>query len=204
MNRRLILPLALLLAWPGAALAESADPDWPCVQRLVPELSTAQMWSGPPLDRIDGFWAGDPEIAPLVPKLVSLDTPLAEARLLIGTFAEGVSGAARAERLGLLAIGVLEGINGERDRTIAGIKRYTARQRALAERIARENADLAGVRLDQPLEEQGELALVRARRDWDLRVFDAREGMLSQVCERPVLLEQRAYALARAIQERLP
>lgn len=204
MNPCRSLIVLVLLAMPGGAMAQSIVSDWPCVQRLVPELSAAQMWSGPPLDHLKGYWAADPEIAPLVPQLASLDTPLAEAGQEIETFADSLSDDARSERLSLLFIGVLEGINGERDRTIAGIERYTLRQRALAEQIAAENADLEGVRLDQPLEQQGDLAVVRAQRDWDLRVFDARQSMLSQVCERPVLLEQRAFALARVIQGRLP
>ena len=34
----------------GARAADSRDPDWPCVQAKVPELSVVAMWAGPPLD----------------------------------------------------------------------------------------------------------------------------------------------------------
>lgn len=195
---RAVLALFLL---PEAVLAQTAGPDWPCVQRLVPELSAAQIWSGPPLEEVDGFWATDPVIAPLVPELVALETPLSEARVRIASLAEQTDEAARSGRLRLLFAGVLEGVNGERSRTIAGIKRYARRQQALAARIAAENAELRPDR--EPIEAEGETALMLERRNWDLRVFDIRESMLSQICERPVLLEQRAFALAREIEDHL-
>ncbi len=38
---------------------------------------------------------------------------------------------------------------------------------------------------------------------WDTRIFDEREQSLRYVCEAPVLLEQRLFALARAIMAHL-
>ena len=35
--------------------------------------------------------------------------------------------------------------------------------------------------------------------DWDTRIFQDRQQALSYVCETPVILEQRVFALARAI-----
>ena len=40
---------------------------------------------------------------------------------------------------------------------------------------------------------------LRAERDWDIRIFEDRRQSLVYLCEQPVLLEQRAFALARAI-----
>jgi hypothetical protein len=36
-----------------------------------------------------------------------------------------------------------------------------------------------------------------------LRIYDDRNRALRQVCDQPVQLEQRAFALARAIQNRI-
>jgi hypothetical protein len=38
-----------------------------------------------------------------------------------------------------------------------------------------------------------------ARRSWDMRLYEDRRDSLTYLCEQPVLLEQRAFALARAI-----
>ena len=35
----------------AGAAATGADPDWPCVQRLVPEIAAAMIWTGPPLEQ---------------------------------------------------------------------------------------------------------------------------------------------------------
>lgn len=193
----------LLLAAAPAIAADDAD--WPCVQRLVLELSAAQMWSGPPLDTVEGFWQADPLIAPLVLDLIDLDVEQAAVDERVRAFATKIEPADREARLPLLFKAVLATVNGERAQMIGGIKRYAAKQKALADRIAADNAALRGVRLDvEPDAEQQELLAVRERRDWDLRVFDDRLSMLPLICEQPVLLEQRAFALARTIQGELP
>ena len=39
------------------------------------------------------------------------------------------------------------------------------------------------------------------RIDWDTRIFEERRKTISYACEVPVLIEQRLFALARAIQQ---
>jgi len=39
--------------------------------------------------------------------------------------------------------------------------------------------------------------------DWDSRIFDDRQRLLPVVCEQPRVLEQRVFALSRAIEEQL-
>ena len=46
----------------GAAAAAAEDPDWPCVQRLMPEISPATVWGGPPLDDAAPAWRETPAI----------------------------------------------------------------------------------------------------------------------------------------------
>lgn len=200
--RRKALALALLLPLAAfAAHAQPRDPDWPCVQRLVPELATGQMWSGP--EPGPGHWAADPEIAPLAPRLADLAVPMAEVESLIAAFAAAQPEAQRGARLALLFVGALEIINGERAGQIDGIRRYARRQQALAQRIAEASAELAGLPPGPDVVPPPELAEVKEARDWDLRVFEDRQRSLTHLCDRPVALEQRAFALARAIQEHL-
>lgn len=193
------------LALASSAAAQPAqDPDWPCVQRLVPELAAAQLWSGPSLDTVEGFWQADAEIAPLGRELIDLSRPMATVREDIDEFVSGVAPEDRENRLTMLFQAVLESVNGERAQVIRSIKGYARKQKALAERIAQDNAKLEGIRLDvEPDQQPPELLEIRERRDWDLRVFDDRFSMLTPICDQPVLLEQRAFALARAIQEHL-
>lgn len=203
-DRRRTVPILVLLLALAAGTARAQpqqDPDWPCVQRLVPELAAGQMWSGP--EPVEGHWAADPEIAPLALRLADLAVPMAEVERLIAAFAAAQPADLRGGRLALLFTGALEIINGARAGEIEGIKRYARRQQALAQRIAEESAKLVGLPPGPDVVPPPELAEIKEARDWDLRVFEDRHRSLTHLCDRPVALEQRAFALARIIQEHL-
>ena len=59
--------LAAVVLLPAAAEAQPRreDPDWPCVQRLVPHLSAAALWPGLPADATEA-WSGEPPVADAV------------------------------------------------------------------------------------------------------------------------------------------
>ncbi len=40
--------------------------------------------------------------------------------------------------------------------------------------------------------------------DWSTRIFQDRQQSLTYVCESPVILEQRAFAIGRMVESRLP
>jgi hypothetical protein len=177
------------------------DPDWPCVQRKIPTIAAGTVWSGPSLDEV-GPWTQDTAAAALARKLASRRTPLEEADALIDDFARE-AGPARAERLTRVFAGVLELVNGERERVLAGIERYGRGQRRLAEHI-REQADRISAVKDAPdsptTKDTQEL---ETRFAWDKRIFEERNQTLTAVCETPVLLEQRVFEIARRIEARL-
>ncbi|AXS39752.1 hypothetical protein D1F64_06415 [Breoghania sp. L-A4] len=178
-------------------MAAGDDPDWPCIQRLVPRISPAQVWTGP--EPKPEMWAGNLDISRLASKIAVRRTPISEAEKLVERFAEkqtealGTQGANRA-LTGLFGRS-LDIINANRASLIAGIKRFARRQAELAARIRDNRAKLQdggdaeisdGVTLDDAL-------------TWDLRIFDEREKSLTYLCEQPVLLEKRAFALGRTI-----
>lgn len=143
---RLGAAVAVLLAAGTAHAASSSDPDWPCIQRKVPQLSIGQMWSGP---EAVGDWRADPEIALLANRIASRRTDLTEVEALVDGFA-AESGAERSEKLSLLYSGVFQLIDRDRSQVIGGISRYTTRQRALADRIRDETLKLADLKAAPP------------------------------------------------------
>lgn len=175
---------------------------WPCIQRKVPELAAGQMWSGPPIDNLK--WQDDRQVAELVPVLAAQRTPIDEATKQIDAFASTL-GADGKERLTLLFAGVFEQINARRSRIMTGIERYAQHQIELSKRIKEESLAVAkakkaaGAELDNAKALELEKQLL-----WDTRIYDARQQSMTAVCESPVLLEQRIFALARAIQEKMP
>ncbi len=188
----LLFTLLLLAALPGVARAAAEDPDWPCIQRLVPRISAAQVWAGPEPD--PASWQGDLEVSRLASKLAARRVPLSEAEKLIEDFAESQPPAALNVKLTALFGRSLQIINQDRASIIAGIKRFTKRQRQLAERIRVTRASLKDG--DGSASNAADL---RETLDWDLRIFDEREKSMSYLCEQPVLLEQRGFALGRTI-----
>jgi hypothetical protein len=195
-----LLAAAALLAAPRPMAAQEANPDWPCIQRFVPELTAAQMWAGPSPGAAEPSPNAD-DTAQLAHRLASRSMPVDEAQAAIDQFADSLAPEERNAQLASLFHEVLQVINQERKRIIAGIESYARNQRALAERIRQESANLADV---QPgVAPDPETAERLNEREWDMRIFEDRRHMLSQICEQPVLLEQRAFALSRAMQTEL-
>jgi hypothetical protein len=185
-----------------ARAAATQDPEWPCVQRLVPSLSVGAVWRGPPLESANTDWRENATVTALVAKVSARRTPLDEAKRAIEEFVSGL-GSDKNARLTALFAGILETINKDRETVIRGIKKYARRQRALGEKIAREAAELEELRGGETPETDSVLQDLSEKLSWDIRIFEERERSLSAVCEQPVLLEQRLFILARQIMTHL-
>lgn len=195
----LLLGAALQCGLIASAAAAGTDPDWPCIQRKVTEISPAQVWTGPSLDAVGEAWRDDGDLAELAATIASRRTEMAEAKTKIADFANA-AGDDRNRRLTWLFAGILASINAERSSIMVGIGRYARRQHALAGKIADEAAEL------DKLPVRGGTSDENARRqdlsevqEWDTRIFRERERSLRYVCELPTILEQRAFALGREI-----
>ena len=122
--------LAASAVTPGAAAAaEPSDPDWPCIQRLVPQLAASQMWAAPSAGSGVNVSSAAGEATQLAHRLASRSMPVDEAEAAIDGFAAGLAPEERNAELARLFRDVLQLINQERSRIIAGIKRYTRKQR---------------------------------------------------------------------------
>jgi hypothetical protein len=190
------------LAAPG--LAHAADPrfpDWPCNQIKVPELSVTAVWAGPPIDDVGSAWEDNTTTRDLVARLAARRTPLDDAQKAIAGFVTG-SEAERQQKAKLIFAGLFKSLDRERGEVMRGIERYTRRQREFAGQIRSTILELRNLQ-DRPDRDQGKVDELAARVEWDTRVFEERRKTIGFVCEVPVLIEQRLFALARAIQQSL-
>ncbi len=195
------IALAGLLVLMAAARSEAAeDPDWPCQQRLVPEIAAGMIWSGPPLASAAADADADAAtIRHLAGVLAARRTPIEQASAQIDDFAKGLPAGDKNARLTRLFAATLEIINHDRGAIVGGIKKYARGQQALAQRISASNERLGQLAADQAQERDA----LMAEREWDMRIYGDRRSSLSYLCEQPVLLEKRAFALARAIADHL-
>lgn len=192
MHAARLFAVLILASFPGAVRAAGEDPDWPCIQRLVPRITAAQVWAGPEPD--PASWQGDLDVSRLASKLAARRLPLNEAEKLVENFAETQAPEVANIKLTALFGRSLQIINQDRASIITGIKRFAKRQRQLAERIRVTRVSLRDS--DGPTTSGDDLQETLA---WDLRIFDEREKSMTYLCEQPVLLEQRAFALGRTI-----
>jgi hypothetical protein len=196
--RALALIVAALIggAIPAAG-ATGEDSDWPCVQRLVPEIAPGMIWAGPPLDSVED--EPNPAIDELAGELAARRVPLEEAEAHVADFARMLGDEHKDERLARLFARTLEIINHDRSSIIQGIEKYARGQRALAKTIDEKNERLS----ELPKDDVAARDALIAERDWDIRIYDDRARSLTYLCDQPVVLEQRAFALARTIASHL-
>src|SRR5262245_52771199 len=200
-NRLSILVVAALLATAGAVLAASnKDPDWPCIQRKVPELSLGQVWNGPELPAAAKDWSKDGDISELVEEVAARRVPIADAQKDIRDFAASLPGEEPRSRLPMLVQGLFDHMNAERSQVISGIGRYARKQLELAARLRKEAAELDALRA-KPDADANDVAARTDRLTWEPRIFEERVQSLTYVCEVPTLIEQRLYALTKTVAE---
>jgi hypothetical protein len=187
----LVAVCALLWAVVADAAPPATDPDWPCRQRLVPELTAATFWSGPALPA-DADWQADPKIAGEVAAVAPRDVPVDEAAQNLAQFVETVPADARQAALPEVFLGIVAETNRQRSEIIAHIKDLARRQRSVRDVIARITEELHG---EAPVP-GSEIA---ERRALVIRGFEETERTIRFACEVPVELEARLGSFARIL-----
>jgi hypothetical protein len=176
------------------------DPDWPCIQRKVPELSIGQVWNGPAIPEAAKDWEADPKIGDLIEELAARRNPLDAAQKQIIEFAASLPKDQVNDKLFKLFQGLFDKLNGERGQIISGIGRYAGKQREMAEDLRKE-ASAADAMRAKPDANPEDLDRLNERLTWETRIFQERVQSLSYVCEVPTIIEQRLYGLAKTISQ---
>jgi hypothetical protein len=198
--------LAAMATRAFAAEPTIKDPnaDWPCIQHKVATLTAAQMWDGPPVDDLTA-WRDNEEIGKLISTLANRRVPVEQAVAAIDAFAEAQPKEKRDESLKLLFSGLLATVNTDRAVVMNGIERFQKRQRARAAEIQRQGEAMRQLKEKALTDEKVRAEMIAAedRYNWDVRIFTDRQQSLPLVCEVPMLIEQRLFALAREIRQRM-
>ncbi|MGK6311385.1 hypothetical protein [Neorhizobium sp. DT-125] len=200
---RYLSAIAMLATLSAASMAEAAantDPEWPCIQRKVPELSIGQVWTGEELPETAKQWDKDPRVSDLAAELVKRSNPIENARKQISDYAVTLPKDQVHEKLEQLFMGVFDKINIERGQIISGIARYAERQRQLAADLRKRAAEVDKMRTAADTD-QTQLARHNEQLTWETRIFEERVQSLTYVCEVPTLIEQRLYSLSKIIGE---
>ncbi|MEO9873540.1 MAG: hypothetical protein ABJM26_16955 [Anderseniella sp.] len=197
------LVLSVLAAFALSVPAQAYEPkkNWPCVQVKVPELSPAMMWAGPELTGSAAEWRKSPKAGSTAKKLIIRRYSEEQVAEFVATFATQLGGDERQVEMTRLFAASFDLVAAERRDIIAGIERFTKRQRELADTVRKTRAELeVSLKNQNPSDQQ--LAArreIEERLNWQTRIFDDREKSTRFVCEVPTLLEKRLFLIAREI-----
>ncbi|PMR67396.1 hypothetical protein [Halomonas heilongjiangensis] len=203
-----MLGLGAALALGGVARVEAqraaaGPPDWPCVQRLIPELAWGTIWTGPSLDELQQDWWDDEEVGRVVRFATARSTPEGEALERVRDFVASVDGGEAEERLTLLFAGLFELTDRERRRAIDSIRRASRAQVARLDDISAMVDELEALRDDEQSNE-AEVERLSETLFWEERTFERRQQALPAMCDQPALLEEKLSRMTRVIKERMP
>lgn len=197
---RFALIAVLLVIASNARAADPRYPDWPCAQAKVPEISLGAVWAGPPLDDAALAWKNDAAVSALVPQLAARRTPLDEAEKRAGAFVGKASDKAGAGTK--LFAGLFEALNAQRTAVLNGLERITRRQREAAKKIHDDTMALQALQRASPRDD-AKIEEMSNQLVWQTRIFEDRRHVIRYVCEVPTALDQRLFALGRAIQQEM-
>ena len=192
------LSLLACLAAPALAAPRNADPDWPCQQLKVAELSVASYWSGPPINAASD-WQQNPGVAALVGVVAQRRLPIEQATLRIDAFAKA-AGAEKSRLLPMVFAGLFDVLSHERANIINGLDRFGQRQKTLAGNLRDDSEILRAAQAATPTDD-AKIAELTQRLLWDSQVFEQRRQSLGPACNVATVIEQRLYSLAQAIQQ---
>ncbi|MDQ2104116.1 hypothetical protein [Azospirillum isscasi] len=201
-HRSALLAAAFLTLASVPAGAAGSDPEWPCVQVLVPTLSSGQIWPGDPIEGKEGDWRDIPGTEPVLKRILDRRLDPEQEQAAIDRFADQWDGAGsgfdRNAALTALFAGAFDALNRERGQAISAIRRYAHQQRELLDSIDKALTRLNGLSADAP-----EAAALKEDIAWRRRILDERRRNQSALCDQPVQLEQKAGRIARDIAARL-
>ena len=199
---RLLILCIVEAALPSPAdAADPRDPDWPCMQAKVPEMSVASMWDGPSIADVGNSWEDDPKINDLVVRLAARRTPLDAAEKAIADVITG-SAAEKQDKAKKIFAGVFQTLSQQRSEVMSGIDRVARKEKELANKIRSDVTACANCRINRsktnPRSMRSPRKLNGAR---GFSTIDA--NRFRYVCEVPTIIEQRVFALGRAIRQAL-
>ena len=205
MVRRALL-IALAAALPAAvAWAEerAPSPDWPCMQRLVPELTAGAFWNGPaPAAGTD--WRADSRVADLIGAIANRDLPVDEGEAKLKAFIDSLPADQRPTVLPELFAGLVDAVNGERHDVIVRLEELGRRQKSMADLVNKVTDELRAVPVDAAGDDAARRQEIDQRRNFLIRNYQQVQRTIQYACQVPADLEARLGRYARTLAAALP
>ena len=181
----------LLAELPG----QEKNPDWPCIQVLLEELSWGSIWTGPPLDERTTKWKENEELRLLAIKIMDRKTKEEDGITELKKFMKKNNS---PEDLTFLFHALFDKTNEIWKNRIKKLKNFGKKQRLTSEKIAKKLEKLK-ILLENPEINKEEIAKLEQEKLWDVRKFEDRRMQSDYLCEQPRFYEKRLGVYASLI-----
>ena len=112
------------------------------------------------------------------------------------------SAAEKQDKAKKIFAGVFDILSQQRSEVMSGIERVARNEKELADKI-RVDVSLLRELQDKPEQDKSKIDALAAQVEWSTRIFDDRRKSIRYVCEVPIIIEQRVFALSRALRQAL-
>ena len=186
----------LLAELPG----QEKNPDWPCIQVLLEELSWGSIWTGPPLDERTTKWKENEELRLLAIKIMDRKTKEEDGITELKKFMKKNNS---PEDLTFLFHALFDKTNEIWKNRTQKLKNFGKKQRQTSEKIAKK-LEKSKILLENPEANKEEITRLEQEKFWDIRKFEDRRMQSDYLCEQPRFYEKRLGVYSKIISEKLP
>ena len=171
----------------GQPPGKEQNPDWPCIQVLIKELSWGSIWTGQPLDDDSSKWVDDDSLRSLAEKLMNRKTKEEEGIKELKKYIKKNNSA--KERVKLFHA-LFDTTNEIWKKRINKLLNFGKRQRLTAEKISIKLEKIKELSEDLDKNKE-EIQKLEQERLWDVRRFEDRRSLSDSLCEQPRFYEKR-------------
>ena len=173
------------------------NPDWPCIQVYIEELSWGSIWTGPVLTENSAKWIDNKDIFSLAEKLMDRKTKEKEG---IDELKKYIKKNKSSDKLTMLFHALFDTTN-----TIWKIRNekllnFGKRQRLTSEKISVKLEKIKELSKDPNLNKD-EIQKLENEKFWDIRRFEDRRNLSDSLCDQPRFYEKRLGVYSNVILE---
>jgi hypothetical protein len=171
----------------GKPPGKEQNPDWPCIQVLVKELSWGSIWTGPPLDENSSKWSDNENLKVLAKKLMNRRTKENEGIFELKNYIKKNNS---PNELTELFHSLFDTTNDIWRNRVSKLLNFGKKQRLTSEKISLKLEKIKELSKDFNTNKD-EIEKLEQEQFWDIRRFEDRRSLSDSLCEQPRFYEKR-------------
>ena len=173
------------------------NPDWPCIQVYIEQLSWGSIWTGPVLDENSSKWINDEKLSSLAEKIMKRNTKENEG---IKELKKYIKKNNSPEQLTKLFHALFDTTNIIWKKRNEKLLNFGKRQRLTSEKISTKLGKIKKLFKDHE-SNKDEIQKLEQENFWDVRRFEDRRALSDSLCDQPRFYEKRLGIYSNIILE---